>query len=122
LDLSSASLLVDVRGENLDFSSASLLVDAVVVAASSLQVAKERLDSLFYLLFVDLPSEQRRHLVSIHRASEDLGVQGVERPPTILVRFPGGVGLHDVAAIHCGGIRVQVGQRSSLIQLYIRTG
>jgi hypothetical protein len=34
-------------GENLDFSLASLLVDAVVVAASGLQVAKERLDSFW---------------------------------------------------------------------------
>jgi hypothetical protein len=47
----------------LDFSSASLLVDAVVVAASGFQVAKEQLDSLFYLLLVEPPRERRRCLV-----------------------------------------------------------
>jgi hypothetical protein len=121
----------------LDFSSAWLLADAVVVAASGIQVAKERLDSLFCCslsichasgdvaccsafsvekcllstsgvenpdfswtsgvenpdfssasglenldsrsFFVELPREQRHRLVSIHRASEDGLLVGVQR-------------------------------------------
>jgi hypothetical protein len=39
--------------------------------SNNVQVAKERLDSLFYLLFVDLPREQRRRLLSIRHASGD---------------------------------------------------
>jgi hypothetical protein len=119
-----------------------------------------------FILFLCLSyRRQRRRLVSVHRASEDGLLVGVQRQEVslsichasrdvALCRFTtrvktdfssafsvekwawfglppssplgrsreGGVGLHVVAGVHCRGIRVQVGMRSSLFQLYIGTG